>query len=1178
MGRTKHLYSARLWLAALALVTGASFLPVPTAHANYPGMNGKIAFVRITGSDQQIVTAEADGTGITPITTTSGQYGAIDWAADGGKIAFDRTNESNMNEIWVMDPDGSDAHRVSPFGQARYSPSWSPDGRSIAYSDGSDVFRLDTVTGFEQKLTGDDEITGSCAGQDYTLPVYYSSPSWSPDNLRIAIIRSHELPPVEVMGTCDPNPNIQTDLAWITAQGSSAIPLTDDVTVDTLPDWSPDSTTIVWQRGNSAIGVARRAWISGPITQLTTFGGRPRYSPDGTKILFTRDANADNKNDIWVMDALDGGNKTAVVQDSSYNWQQDWQPIPDNGLVVTLRAFSPAGEEITGSVTAAQTVNVELTIRNETPDTLDNFVFADNVPLKIDDRSTGDADIISGPTPTVDANLSLDPDEEVSYAYAVQMNVNGKVAATTRVTADRESGGTIDGQRSLLFQITDGEELTNELVNYVTMMALDDMLQGHYGQWVQAFAARGLDFRDRLSTLLSPANKQKWGFVGNELPLSPLDFALSSLHQNAPEMIAALFPKEPVGDYSAEQLDDIYSAAFKKEVGKGASKYVKGWSDLAGKVKKAAMDSYSSAVIASFVMFGQATPEERMQFEANLINVADGFDYAREGFVKHVKRTNQEMADAGGNPVWYALKKSMEVELEVSLAVQGFFAEDERARHRAALAADTDPKKYMQMMAALDGKIFNKGAAAIADILIPSGVIRGAGVLKKVVFRGAGAAVERMGQAAGVVDTRARVIAEPTAVTLADSGTPAGLSGSEMAQLERNEPLLGIDDAKVIQSTDAGHVWEAPNVGGVPEAVIDAKAKILGKLEARWNSLPGKQPIKLAEVMKTGKPYLKENMVAKTEMTAQKTGEPAMLHAGAPAEVVGEANIWRSNVAPHDRPGWADLSAQQRQKAVLEFEKANERWAEFENPAADSKTARLKQCIGQRGTVPLDVDASGNPVSLNGNIQRWVEAEYETVDVSNATSEAKLFRVKYYRTFVKDANTGQILNSKVVVDSPTALVQGPDADALALAKVIGEDAQGNPILGPLEGDEQRLVQWNIDENIKARKLDPSHPDYMPGATQLPEHGPTWHFIDGTSKAAGYLVPTYGATFMPEVVGTNLLSRMADSLAGPNASFDKVFKMYKKMIDLVHANGGFGQHAVIVTTDKRWLGAVPVQEW
>ena len=74
---------------------------------------------------------DADGTNTRRLTSTSEDDGHPTWSPDGRRIAFER---GVPGDIFVMNADGSGARRLGSDTCDETQPAWSPDGRWIAYS------------------------------------------------------------------------------------------------------------------------------------------------------------------------------------------------------------------------------------------------------------------------------------------------------------------------------------------------------------------------------------------------------------------------------------------------------------------------------------------------------------------------------------------------------------------------------------------------------------------------------------------------------------------------------------------------------------------------------------------------------------------------------------------------------------------------------------------------------------------------------------------------------------------------------------------------------------------------------------------------------------------------------------------------------------------------------------
>jgi Tol biopolymer transport system component len=93
----------------------------------------KIAFVLGIGDVEQIGVMNADGSNPHQLTETEGLNTAPSWSPDGTKISFVSWDGSN-SDIYVMDADGSNVQRITDDPTHEDQPVWSPDGRLIAFS------------------------------------------------------------------------------------------------------------------------------------------------------------------------------------------------------------------------------------------------------------------------------------------------------------------------------------------------------------------------------------------------------------------------------------------------------------------------------------------------------------------------------------------------------------------------------------------------------------------------------------------------------------------------------------------------------------------------------------------------------------------------------------------------------------------------------------------------------------------------------------------------------------------------------------------------------------------------------------------------------------------------------------------------------------------------------------
>jgi len=160
------------------------------------------------------------------------------WSPDGTKIVFSSNRDGNyeLYQLYIMNADGSNQHRVYFSNAMNVDASWSPDALEILFTsdkEGNGTGNFEIFAIEPETTTGERRLTYR-SGYD----IY---PVFSPDGKRVAFVSK-----------ADGNAEIYA----MNSDGSRLIRLTRDAAEDTEPSWSPDGTKIIFSStrgGPSAI-------------------------------------------------------------------------------------------------------------------------------------------------------------------------------------------------------------------------------------------------------------------------------------------------------------------------------------------------------------------------------------------------------------------------------------------------------------------------------------------------------------------------------------------------------------------------------------------------------------------------------------------------------------------------------------------------------------------------------------------------------------------------------------------------------------------------------------------------------------------------------------------------------------------------------------------------------------
>jgi Tol biopolymer transport system component len=241
-----------------SIATSTPASPI-TATSQAPS-TGRIAFVSDRDGANAIYLANADGSGVTRVTT--GEYPA--WAPGGQQLAFQRGGS-----IYVNRTDGSGESRVT----AGSHPTWSPDRNMLVFSSTDSAIDLINVDG-----SGGRRIFTPAVWNNKNADYGASYPSLSPDGRQVAFIRTSfddvwALYVVDVDGRTAPT---------LLVTGTSA-----------PASWSPDGTSIAFGFAPGIVNIVRP---DGSLSLPGPNGFNADWTPTGSLIYdrFTGPPDASN--------------------------------------------------------------------------------------------------------------------------------------------------------------------------------------------------------------------------------------------------------------------------------------------------------------------------------------------------------------------------------------------------------------------------------------------------------------------------------------------------------------------------------------------------------------------------------------------------------------------------------------------------------------------------------------------------------------------------------------------------------------------------------------------------------------------------------------------------------------------------------------------------------------------
>jgi Tol biopolymer transport system component len=323
---------AALLLALLGTLAALAF--ASSASATYPGQNGLIAFNAITEGQNQLFTVRPNGHDLRQITHLDGDSLTPDWAPDGSKLVFEYDAPDGSASVELINSDGSGLTNLTPTPACcSGQPSFTPDGQQIVFErynpdTNDDAIWIMNLDGSNAHRIIDPWPDGAGGATD---------PNVSPDGSTISFVGTDN----SLFGG-PPNFDPAQGLFTASLDGSNLLqlqPFSSDQAIK--QDWAPDGRHLLigvnanfFHQGDSANiatirpdGTGFRYLTHYQGGQVNAFAGS--YSPDGQWVVFRLEDNGSYA--LYRMKA-DGSDLHSILGFSTFRPRNiDWGPRTTEG-------------------------------------------------------------------------------------------------------------------------------------------------------------------------------------------------------------------------------------------------------------------------------------------------------------------------------------------------------------------------------------------------------------------------------------------------------------------------------------------------------------------------------------------------------------------------------------------------------------------------------------------------------------------------------------------------------------------------------------------------------------------------------------------------------------------------------------------------------------------------------
>ena len=232
------------------------------------------------------------------------------WSPDCSRLVY-----TQNASLWTVNNDGSGARKlVHHDGAYLHSPVWSHDGTRIAYVRGRN-----DENGQWSSHIWTVNIDGSHNNQRTEGDVIDRWPTWSPDGKRIAFER------LTGSGRDEDGNRLDSDrhIVVMTSFGNKPKALNESGHWEQSPAWSPDGSQLAYHTNGFVVVSDTDGSNARRVHAAVYFAGGLSWSPDGTRIAFTR---GDGTQSSIVIADIDGPDEEVVFDEGLRTLAPRWAP------------------------------------------------------------------------------------------------------------------------------------------------------------------------------------------------------------------------------------------------------------------------------------------------------------------------------------------------------------------------------------------------------------------------------------------------------------------------------------------------------------------------------------------------------------------------------------------------------------------------------------------------------------------------------------------------------------------------------------------------------------------------------------------------------------------------------------------------------------------------------------